>query len=137
MFSKSTLVKDKITFTKTTKETRGEMSLLLAEVYSGSGPPMHYHKVMTQTFKVLAGVLYLKIGEQVHTLKAGDVYIVPPMVPHSESSEKGKLLRCEVEIRPGHQGYEDFMNMTYNRDPNSLTEEEKKEIYLNADTYMP
>lgn len=137
MFSKLTKTKDKIVFTKTTEETKGEYSILLAEVYSGSGPPMHYHKIITQTFRVIKGALHLKVGDKLHILKAGDVYTIPPMVPHSESSEKGKPLLCEVEIRPGHIGYEDFMNMTYNRDINSLEEEEKKKIYLNADTYMP
>ena len=137
MFSKLTKVKDKIVFTKTTEETKGEYSELLTEVYSGTGPPMHYHKVITQTFKVLKGVLNLKVGDKVHILKAGDVYTIPPMVPHSETSEKGKLMRCVVEIHPGHKGFEDFMNMTYNPSAKGFTEEEKRQIYLNADTYAP
>lgn len=137
MFIKLPRTKDKIVFIKTSADTGGEYSVLLAEVYSGSGPPVHYHKIITQTFKVLEGVLLLKVKDKVHTLRAGDICTIPPKVPHSESSEKGKLMKCIVEICPGHKGYEDFMNMTYNKFANKLTEAEKKKIYLNADTYKP
>lgn len=137
MFSKVKYSKDKIEFIETAADTNGAYLTLLAEVYSGGGPPLHYHKILTQTFKVQEGVLYLKVDDKVHVLKAGDIYVVPPMVPHCESSEKGKLMRCLVEIRPGHAGYQNFMNMTYNRADSKISEAEKKKIYLSADTYMP
>jgi quercetin dioxygenase-like cupin family protein len=137
MFSSLSIEKDKIFFSKTSDDTNGEYSLLEVNVVSGTGPPMHYHKLLTHTFTVIEGVMYLTVGDKVHVLKAGDIYIVPPGVPHKEESEKGKWVRCTVEIRPAHKGFENFMNMTYNMDVSGLSEEEKKRIYLNADTYMP
>jgi|GEM_PF-1593854 len=133
MFSKSET--DKVYFTVSAKETNGEYSILEGEVYSGTGPPMHYHKIITQTITVKEGALHLNVGGEMHILKPGDTYVIPPMVPHKEGGERGKLMRCTVEIRPGHQGYEDFMNMTYGPDNGNLGDEEKRQIYLNADTY--
>jgi quercetin dioxygenase-like cupin family protein len=137
MFSNSKTVKDKVRFTKTHADTSGEYSELEVEVYSGGGPPLHYHKIITQTLKIQEGTMFLKIENKVHMLKPGDVFTIPPMIPHGETSEKGKLMRCIVEIRPAHKGYEDFMNMTYNHDGSKPTEEEQRRIYLNADTYRP
>ena len=137
MFSRTKTAKDKVRFNKTHADTDGELSELEMEVYSGEGPPLHYHKVISQTFKVKEGTLYLTVSGKTHTLKGGDTFMVPPLVPHGESAVKGKLLRCVVEIRPGHKGYEDFINMTYGNFKAEASEEEQKRIYLNADTYRP
>jgi quercetin dioxygenase-like cupin family protein len=132
-----TTIKDTVRFLKTHDDTKGEYNLLEVEIYSGAGPPLHYHKVINHKFKVLEGELRLQVDDTLYILNAGDEFEVPAMVPHRESSASGKKLKCLVESRPAHKGYEDFMVMTYSPDPDAYTEEEQTEIYVNADTYKP
>ncbi len=132
-----TTIKDTVKFLKTHDDTKGEYNLLRIEVYSGAGPPLHYHKVISHKFNVIEGELRLQVDDTLHILLAGDVMEVPAMVPHRESSGSGKKLVCHIESRPAHKGYEDFIKMTYSKDPDAYTEEQQTEIYVNADTYKP
>src|ERR1700722_5314015 len=101
-----TTIKDKVKFLKTHDDTKGEYNLLRIEVYSGAGPPLHYHKVISHKFNVIEGELRLQVDDTLYLLNAGDEHTVPAMVPHRESSASGKKLVCLVESRPAHKGYE-------------------------------
>ena len=50
------------------------------------GPPPHEHKITTEIFYVVEGVLAVQAGGQTTQLGAGGVAFVPPGTPHSFSN---------------------------------------------------
>jgi quercetin dioxygenase-like cupin family protein len=74
---------DKVKFLVTGAESKGE--LLRAELWvkpSGEGPPLHYHPVQTETFKIIKGEMNLTCDGKEMVLKAGESFTVPPNTPH-------------------------------------------------------
>lgn len=51
-----------------------------------SGPPPHYHKVMTEIFYVLEGRLTFRVGEQTREVGPGGYAFVPPGAMHGFSN---------------------------------------------------
>jgi mannose-6-phosphate isomerase-like protein (cupin superfamily) len=51
-----------------------------------SGPPPHYHKVMTEIFYVLEGALTLRVGDQTLEVGPGGYAYVPPGTVHGFSN---------------------------------------------------
>lgn len=52
-----------------------------------SGPPPHYHKVMTEIFYVVEGQITFNVGEQTLTVGPGGYAFVPPRIMHSFSNQ--------------------------------------------------
>lgn len=131
------ITKEKVIFIKTSEETGGEYTLVDCEGTPGVTTPQHYHKVMNQTFEVIKGVMNVRVNDEVHQLKQGDILTVPAGVPHTTYNASSKPARFMCTIKPGHTGYENFLKMTYILPDNTFDEEGKRRIYLEADTYMP
>lgn len=66
----------------------------------GQSHPSHFHRLKEETFRVLAGDLTLRVGEQVKTLGPGDQSLVMPGVWHDFSSKNGCVFE---EISTTHQ----------------------------------
>jgi len=67
----------------------------------GQAHPSHFHRLKEETFRVLAGDLTLRVGEQVRTLGPGDQCLVMPGVWHDFRSENGCVFE---EISTTHHG---------------------------------
>ena len=85
----------------TTQDTGGEL-LEVESVYTKptpSRPPVHYHPLQEERFKVLSGGLNVLVDGRERTLEEGEVLIVPPGVPHQMwAAEAGA--RVNWQTRP-------------------------------------
>ena len=54
----------------------------------GGGMPMHTNEVEHEQY-VLRGSARVRIGDEVHQVKAGDVVFIPGGVPHSYDADEG------------------------------------------------
>jgi quercetin dioxygenase-like cupin family protein len=128
--------KETIHIIKSSAETNGEYILADCKGTPDASTLPHYHKIISQTFEVIKGTVFLKVNDVVHVLHKGDVYTVKPGEKHVVYNETDRTARFMMTVRPGHKGYEEFMKLTYIRSAETVSEEEKQKIYLNADTYI-
>ncbi|RIV19697.1 cupin domain-containing protein [Fibrisoma montanum] len=72
----------------------------------GRGTPLHVHPAQDEVFYVLEGTYYFQVGDEKHTLKAGDSIFLPRKVPHAwtQVAERGKMI---VMLQPAGK-LEDF-----------------------------
>jgi quercetin dioxygenase-like cupin family protein len=57
------------------------------------GAPLHYHKEVTESFYVLSGELWFRLGDKEMTLKAGGFALVPPGTPHAFANQSDAPVR--------------------------------------------
>ena len=50
---------------------------------AGSQPPLHVHRDEGEGFYVIDGELTLWVGDDTHTLRAGEFVYAPPGIPHT------------------------------------------------------
>lgn len=70
-------------FKVSSKDCRGDFFAMEHHHTKKGGPPFHLHTVEDEWFYVLEGEYIVKVGEQLHHLKAGDSVLGPRNVPHA------------------------------------------------------
>jgi quercetin dioxygenase-like cupin family protein len=106
------VLKDRITFLKTTAETGGEYLLLQVELASGGSIPLHYHTTFTERFEVLDGQLDLTLDGQHHILKVGESMIVSLRAKHRFYNASDKPVTFTTEVRPARI-FEQSLRVSY------------------------
>src|SRR5262245_1228127 len=108
------IIKDTATFMKTAAESGGKVSEIEITVMPGGGNVLHYHKTYSETFTAIEGKLRLKIGKNAtKILNPGEVHTVEPMGLHSFFNPTDKEIKFKVEIKPGHEGFENSSRILY------------------------
>ena len=76
------------------KDTNGQLTLLEYNGHTKGGPPLHVHPHQDEIFYVMEGNYLFQVGEEKHTLSAGDTIFLPRQVPHTfaQLSDNGKML---------------------------------------------
>jgi quercetin 2,3-dioxygenase len=76
------------------KDTGGQFSIFEYEGFAKMGPELHMHLKQDETFYILEGEYLFQVGEEKHTLKAGDTIFLPRNIPHTwlQLTDKGKLM---------------------------------------------
>ena len=90
----------------TTEQTGGRWSMVDYTANPGMQTILHRHRVTDETFSVLEGELTMSIDGTMHTLRPGDVAIVPKMTPHAFANLSGKSVRFLGTATPA--GFEKF-----------------------------
>ena len=75
------------------------ISILEHFVPYGSSPPLHFHRTEDEVFSVLEGEFRVRLQDQEHRFRAGDVRFIPKGTPHTyrvESSQGGRCLAITV-----------------------------------------
>jgi quercetin 2,3-dioxygenase len=109
------------------RDTGGQFSVFEYEGFTKMGPDMHVHLKQDETFYILEGEYLFQVGEEKHTLKAGDTIFLPRNIPHTwlQLTDKGKLMYM---LQPAGKMEEFFKKM------NSLkgipTQEEVQRIHM-------
>lgn len=92
---------DRIVFLKTAADTRGALLEMEAHYRPHSPmPPAHFHPHQHERFEIVRGEYHASVGGEERTYRAGDVFDIPPGVPHwmhNISDEPGQLV---WQIRP-------------------------------------
>lgn len=63
-------------------ETAGALSLSVSVLRKGSEAPLHEHSREDETFYVISGQLDARVGDEHHTLNAGDAVFLPRGLKH-------------------------------------------------------
>ena len=76
-------------------EATGSVALTMtdARLDPGSKSPVHIHPNEEEAVLVLEGSLEVALGEEVRTLRAGDVLLAPPGMKHGLSNSSGQMAR--------------------------------------------
>lgn len=105
--------KDYATFLASSAETNGAYSLAEVELAPGGGNHPHYHTAFTERFEVLEGGLQVLLGKERRMLKPGETATVQPNTLHCFANPTAQPSRFLVELRPGHTGFEQAIQIAY------------------------
>ncbi len=121
------LFKDVITFVKTSGESDGQVSEMeLTLQPGGRNPthyPLHYHKSYFETFTAIDSEVGVGLGKRVKKiLKPGSTYTVEPNNLHYYFNPTDKKIKFKVEIKPGHEGFENSLRILFGLAEDGLTD---------------
>lgn len=105
--------KDQVTFLKTHADTNGEFTLVEVELADGGGVGLHYHKTYSEKFTCLEGEVQIKLGKNLHSLKAGQSATAEPSVHHFFRNRSGQSCKFLAELRPASRGFEQSLQIGY------------------------
>jgi hypothetical protein len=96
-------------------------------------------------FIPLEGTLQVRSGKQQLHLHPGQTYTVPPGAPHCFHNPSGQPIRFQVELRPGHEGFENSLKIANGLASDGLTNRKgvpRNLMHLSVvgilgDTYLP
>jgi quercetin dioxygenase-like cupin family protein len=74
--------------------------------HGADGAPPHLHRHSGELFFVLGGALEMLVGDELHTLTAGDALFVAPNTPHAFAPADGQDADFLVVITPGRPRFD-------------------------------
>jgi mannose-6-phosphate isomerase-like protein (cupin superfamily) len=116
------IYKDTAYFLETSEETNGEYTRIELSVTGDGGNTPHFHKGYSEKFTVLEGRLKLLAGDQYIMLKAGESFLVPPLMKHCFAGDGSSTTKFIVEFRPGQPGFEKGLAIAYGLAKDGLTD---------------
>lgn len=88
-----------VTIRVSATDGQDRISILEHFVPYGSSPPLHFHRTEDEIFHVLEGEFRVRLQDQEHRFRAGDVRLLPKGTPHTyrvESAQGGRCLAITV-----------------------------------------
>lgn len=75
------------------KDTNGDLTVFEYTGNEKGGPPLHVHPHQDEIFLIVQGEYLFQVGEDKHSLKAGDTIFLPRTVPHAfaQLTDNGKM----------------------------------------------
>jgi len=75
------------------KDTNSDLTIFEYIGNEKGGPPLHIHPHQDEIFFIVQGEYLFQVGQDKHTLKAGDTIFLPRTVPHAfaQLTDKGKM----------------------------------------------
>ncbi len=103
---------DRIVFTKTARQTGGEVFELEVAFRAGApGTPEMVHSLQDETFEILSGSLNFRIGGQERRLTAGESLLIPKGTPHNWWNASDEEAHALVRIKPALRSEEFFASL--------------------------
>jgi quercetin dioxygenase-like cupin family protein len=109
----SPVQKDAAIFLETAGESGGARTLLEVELAPGGGNALHRHLTYAERFTCIEGELTLRVDGLLHVLHCGDRAVSEVGVLHAFANESEEPTRFEVELTPGHRGFEQALQIGY------------------------
>jgi quercetin dioxygenase-like cupin family protein len=109
----SPVQKDAAIFLETSEESGGVRTLLEVELAAGGGNALHRHLSYAERFTCVEGELTVRVDGLLHVLHPGDQAIAEIGVLHAFANESDEPARFEVELVPGHRGFEQALQIAY------------------------
>ena len=92
---------ERVVFCRTASDTDGELVECELELSKeGAGPGDHVHPRQEERFRVLSGLLMVRIDGEELVLEPGDEAGVPPGTPHGWRKVGAGVTTVRVEMRP-------------------------------------
>ncbi len=89
--------------------TNGALSTQRVTLGPGAdGASPHLHQGSSELFFIIEGTAQILAGSDVTTLRAGDLAVVPPSVPHAFAAPSGSSADLLIVITPGVERFEYF-----------------------------
>lgn len=107
------VIKDRVTFVRTSDETGGALTELIVELAPGGGNEPHYHTSFTESFTALEGRLGIQIGKEERLLEPGETATVEPGVVHRFFNPSDRFIKFRGVAEPGRVGGERFVEIAY------------------------
>jgi quercetin dioxygenase-like cupin family protein len=117
----SPVQQDAAIFLETADESGGQRSLFEIEVAPGGGNAPHRHLSYAERFIAVEGELTVRVDGLDHALSPGEEASAAPGVLHCFSNETDELVRFQVELTPGHRGFEQVLQIGYGLAEDGLT----------------
>lgn len=75
------------------KDTNGDLTVFEYTGNEKGGPPLHVHSHQDEIFFIVQGEYLFQVGNDKHTLKAGDTIFLPRTIPHAfaQLTDNGKM----------------------------------------------
>ena len=87
----------------------GAFSVQNVKLFNGDeGALPHFHKISTEMFYVVEGLLDFWEDGKIHQLNAGDCAVVRPLTPHAFGALRGHDADVLVVVAPGVERFEYF-----------------------------
>ena len=103
------ITKEKITLLSTEAESEGLYTIFEGEMIPGGSTCLHYHRLITQTYTVTKGQLFIHSGgDKMIQLKTGSKYTIKPGEVHSIFNPTTNTTGYTVKSTPGHMGFENM-----------------------------
>ena len=100
-------------FLQTAKSSNGKMLEIESVFAPGSKePPAHYHPAQSEEFTVLKGELTIKLGKEIHVLKAGENLHLPAGTVHSMWNRSADHTIVNWKTRPALNSEDLFETFT-------------------------
>ena len=109
----SPVQRDAATFLETTEESGGRRTLLEIELAPGGGNIAHRHLSYAERFVCLEGELTVRVDGLLHVLQPGDEATAQAGVLHCFANETDEPARFQVDLSPGHRGFEQALQIGY------------------------
>lgn len=117
------LFKDVVRFIKTSAESEGKISEFEVTLQAGGKNPIHYHKSYSETFIAIDGEIGVGLGKkEKKILKPGESYTVEPNNLHYWFNPTDREIKFKIEIKPGHEGFENSLRILYGMASDGLTD---------------
>jgi quercetin dioxygenase-like cupin family protein len=117
------LFRDEVKFVRTSAESGGEISEMEIILQAGGKNPMHYHRSYSETFAPLDGEVGVGLGRnETKILKPGESHTVEPNTLHYWFNPSGREIKFRIEIKPGHEGFENSLRILYGMAADGLTD---------------
>ena len=117
----SPVQRDAAIFLETTEESGGRRTLLEIELAPGGSNVAHRHLGYAERFVALDGELTVRVDGLLHVLQPGDEATAQPGVLHCFANETDEPVRFQVELVPGHRGFEQALQIGYGLAEDGLT----------------
>ena len=102
-----------VSFLQTSAQTNGTRTLIEIEVAPGGGTIPHYHRLFSERFEVLDGELEVQLGTSIQRLTVGQSATAEPNILHRFTNTTQQPTRFLIELRPGHTGMEQGLQIVY------------------------
>ena len=104
---------DAAVFLETAAESGGARTLLEVELAPGGGNIDHRHLSYAERFTCVEGELTVRVDGLLHVLQSGEQAVAEAGVLHAFANDTGDTVRFEVELTPGHRGFEQALQIGY------------------------
>jgi quercetin dioxygenase-like cupin family protein len=117
----SPVQRDAAIFLETAEESGGRRTLVEVELAPGGGNEPHKHLSFSERFLCVEGELTVRVDGLLHVLQPGDEATAEPGAVHNFANETDDPVHFQVELAPGHGGFEQALQIVYGLAEDGLT----------------